>query len=306
MHDLKAIYDKIIKIVEIFFEKELNEQGNFKFYPNPPKMSDKQVITLSICSESLGIDSENYFLSNLKTDYSDYFPSSHITRYNIRRKILADKTNLLAQRIGNKMTFGENFFIVDSIPVPVCKISRAGRTKVCKENYKTACDKGYSAVNKQYYIGYKLHLVTSLNGVYKQMDITKASVHDIGYLKDIKQGTMKNCTLLADRAYLSKPIQIDLFESVQIKLETPMRINQKDFKPYPFVFKKCRKRIETIFSQLCDLPIAIGIMLKRNYAKSFVGLATRVISKIAGLTILQYINKLNNKPINNIKHALAF
>ena len=80
-----------------------------------------------------------------------------------------------------------------------------------------------------------------------------------------------------------------------------MRINQKDFKPYPFVFKKCRKRIETIFSQLCD-----QFMLKRNYAKSFVGLATRVISKIAGLTILQYINKLNNKPINNIKHALAF
>lgn len=80
-------------------------------------------------------------------------------------------------------------------------------------------------MNKQYYIGYKLHLVTSLNGVYKQMDITKASVHDIGYLNDIKYGTLKNCTLLADRGYLSKPIQIDLFESVQIKLETPMRAN---------------------------------------------------------------------------------
>lgn len=129
-HDLKAIYDKIIKIVEIFFKKELNEQGNFKFYPTPPKMSDKQVITLSICSESLGIDSKNYFLSKFKTDYSDYFPSSHITRYNKRRKTLASKTSLLAQRIGNKMSFGENFFIVDSIPVSVCKISREQRTKV--------------------------------------------------------------------------------------------------------------------------------------------------------------------------------
>ena len=47
-------------------------------------------------------------------------------------------------------------------------------------------------------------------------------------------------------------------------------------------------------------------MLKRNYAKSFIGLATRIINKIAGLTILQYINKINNKPINNIKYALAF
>jgi len=46
--------------------------------------------------------------------------------------------------------------------------------------------------------------------------------------------------------------------------------------------------------------------MKRNYAKTFVGLASRIIAKIAGLTILQYINKTNGKPINKIKHALAF
>ena len=133
------------------------------------------------------------------------------------------------------------------------------------------------------------------------MDITKASVHDVGFLNDIKYGNINNATLLADSGYLSEPYQTDLFESVQIKLKTPMRSNQKEFKPYPFIFKKCRKRIETIFSQLCD-----QFMLKRNYAKTFKGLATRIIAKLAGLTILQYINKTNNKPINNIKHALAF
>lgn len=125
------------------------------------------------------------------------------------------------------------------------------------------------------------------------MDITKASVHDVGYLKDIKHGSMKNCTLLADAGYVSNPYQLDLFESVQINLETPMRSNQKDFKPYPYIFKKSRKRIETIFSQLSD-----QFMMKRNYAKTFVGLASRIIAKMAGLTILQYINKTNGKPIN--------
>lgn len=80
-----------------------------------------------------------------------------------------------------------------------------------------------------------------------------------------------------------------------------MRSNQKDFKPYPYIFNKTRKRIETIFSQLTD-----QFMVKRNYAKTFIGLAIRIITKIAGLTLLQYINKINNKPINKIKHALAF
>jgi len=71
-------------VVEKFFINDLNEQGNFKYYRNPPKMSDKQIIALSLSSGSLGIDSENYFLSKLKTDYSNYFPDVHITRYNIR------------------------------------------------------------------------------------------------------------------------------------------------------------------------------------------------------------------------------
>jgi len=49
-----------------------------------------------------------------------------------------------------------------------------------------------------------------------------------------------------------------------ITLETPKRINQKDYKPQFCLFKKHRKRIETLFSQLCD-----QFMIRRNYAKTF-------------------------------------
>lgn len=43
-----------------------------------------------------------------------------------------------------------------------------------------------------------------------------------------------------------------------------MRSNQKGFKTYPYIFKKIRKRIETIFSQLTD-----QFMMKINYANTF-------------------------------------
>ena len=69
---------------------------------------------------------------------------------------------------------------------------------------------------------------------------------------------------------------------------------------YPYIFKKSRKRIETLFSQLCD-----QMMLKRNYAKTVDGLTTRIITKITAATCLQYMNHLNGKPINHLKHALA-
>jgi len=152
---------------------------------------------------------------------------------------------------------------LDNIPIPVCKIAREKSSKICRENYETALDKGYSAVRKSWYFGYKLHLVTSVNGVFSSMDLTKASVHDVHYLNEIKHSKLGNCTLIADKGYLSKPYQMDLFNTRQIRLKTPMRYNQHDKEPFPLVFKRARKRIETLFSQLCD-----QLMLKRNYVKT--------------------------------------
>lgn len=47
------------------------------------------------------------------------------------------------------------------------------------------------------------------------------------------------------------------------------------------------------------------MMLKRNYAKSLEGLITRLITKIAAVTILQSMNYENKKPLNHLKHAHA-
>ncbi len=103
--------------------------------------------------------------------------------------------------------------------------------------------------------------------------------------------------LLGDRGYLSQSIQLDLFNQVNIQLETPKRINQKEYKPQFFQYKKIRKRIETLFSQLCD-----QFMIRRNYAKTFLGFKTRILSKITTLTAIQYLNRfVFNRNINNLK-----
>jgi len=78
-----------------------------------------------------------------------------------------------------------------------------------------------------------------------------------------------------------------------------MRTNQKDYQKQPFIFRKVRKRIETIFSQFVD-----QFLIRRNYAKTFLGLSTRILAKITTFTLLQFINHLNNKPLNHVKHAL--
>src|SRR5690606_20014841 len=118
------------------------------------------------------------------------------------------------------------------------------------------------------FYGYKLHGVCTLSGVFHSIDITKANVHDLHYLQDVKH-QVSECVLLGDKGYLSAEQQLDLFESANIVLETPMRTNQKGYKKQPYIFRKSRKRIETLFSQLCD-----QFMIRRNYAKTFDGFKT--------------------------------
>ena len=92
--------------------------------------------------------------------------------------------------------------------------------------------------------------------------------------------------MLGDKGYLSIERQVDLFESANIKLETPMRKNQLNYKKQAYIFRKSRKRIETLFSQLCD-----QFKIRNNYAKSFDGFKTRILTKITALTTIQFLNK---------------
>ncbi len=131
-------------------------------------------------------------------------------------------------------------------------------------------------------------------------DLTKASVHDIYYLKVVKE-QISNAFLLGDKGYVSKEIQTDFFNLENIILKTPLRLNQNKYKKQPYLLRKSRKRIETLFSQLCD-----QFMICKIYAKSFDSIRTRVVSEFSAHTILRNLNKfINNRPVNLIKNALA-
>lgn len=301
MHDLKNNFDKILPIVKETLANQLDGNGNLQHYPNSPALPDTQILALSLLQETLSIDSEHWFWSKLQTDYAEEFSRlPHLSNYNRRRKRLARVTEQLARLWGQALSPYEDTFMVDSIPVPVAHIAREYSTSVCRKQFRTAPDKGYSAVLGQYFIGYKLHVVLTLDGVYHSMELTKASVHDSQYLKEIKHSGLRNCLLLADKGYLSSQGQQELFYRNGIELQTPMRRNQSGYRTWPKVFKTARRRVETVFSQLCD-----QMMLKRNYAKSFVGLRARLIAKVTSVTLLQYLNEQNDRPINHIKHALA-
>ena len=293
MSNLEASYNLILNNL-----REISGIEDFYFKPIKPKLSDIELISLIILAEFKSIDSEHQLFREIKG--FEIGPNIERSVYNRRKRKLFPFIEEIRMKMVDKLNESENYFIVDSMPLEVCKISRSFRSKICKDVDYAYPNKGFCASQNLHFYGYKLHAVCSISSVFQSFDISPESVHDIHYLQDIKL-QMSDCVLLGDKGYLSQTIQLDLFKEVNIELETPKRKNQKDYKPQFYQFKKYRKRIETLFSQLCN-----QFMIRRNYAKTFEGFKTRILAKITTLTTIQFLNKfVFDRNINNLKINLV-
>lgn len=301
MHNLETNFQKILEIAKSVFADDLNQHGNFSHYPRMPKLSDAEVIALTISAEAIGLDSENYLFLKLESDYKELYQKlPHRTNYNRRKRKLMDRIEYMSQKMSDAMTENTTTYIIDSMPLPVCRTVRSKFLRILRDEDMLP-ELGYSAIDKQYFFGFKLHVLMSENGVIVSYYLTPSNVHDVKLIKDMTVGFVNNCTVIGDKGYLVRNGQLKLFENEGINIVTPKRKNQKNQGNWSPILRYKRKRIETAFSQFCD-----QFMIKRNYAKKFSGYFSRLTVKIAAFTLLQYVNFMNNRPINRLKHALAF
>jgi hypothetical protein len=233
---------------------------------------------LALAAESSSIDSEHHLFKQLPATVAGQIDRSVFNR---RRRKLMSKIQYFRQRMVSVLAPSENYYFVDSMLLETCKFGRAKRLRIYQEVDGAEPDYVYCAVQKAYYFGYKIDAVCTPNGTIKSFEISSASTYDIHYLNDLKT-QLSSCVLVGDKGYLSRQYQDDLFDSAAIRLETPMRRNQVGFFRFRPVLRRARKRIKTLFPQLCD-----QFMIRRNYAKSFQGLSTRILSKLTALTLIQ-------------------
>lgn len=299
MRNFIANFVRILRICKDFAGNRVNEFGNIPRCGVVPKFSDLEVITLGITAEAFGFDSENLLFHRLHHECKEDLPNLISRRqFNARRKLTARLAEEIRKDVAAAIDGSEGVFCIDSKPVKVCQNARAKRCSMGRDNVDAAPDWGYCASQGLYYYGYKLHAVCGIRGVIHSYDMTAASVHDLQYLNDVRW-EYHDCMMLGDKGYLSAEVQKNLFEVAIISLEVPYRLNQKNWRPPAWAYKRFRKRIETVFSQLND-----NLMMIRNYAKQPCGLFTRTAGKIAAMTFMQYVNFINHRPIGQIKYSL--
>ena len=185
---------------------------------------------MSLTAEVESIDSEKWLFEYKLQEYRDRIPNLISRRqFNVRRKKTARLCEEIRKRLACKIDSGEDFFIVDSKLIEVCKVVKGKRCRMGRTvDFAQAPDFGFCTSQNTYYFGYKLYAICGMSGVIHSYDFSKASVHDLNYMKDVKFA-YHDGSIYGDKGYIGADVQLDLFETAHIRLEYPYRLNQKNW-----------------------------------------------------------------------------
>ena len=264
------------------------------------KLSDSEIITISIVGELLTIDSEKAFFSLLRREYIKLFPRlGDRTRFNRTKRNLHAVIKEIREYISEYIQLqSNNIRIIDSMPIPVCEFGRAHFSKC----FKGEASYGRCPSKKQTYFGFKFHALTTVDGFLTDYVITSANIDDRDTVWDLCD-KYNSISIIGDKGYVNKRLTPELKGERDINLLFLKRGNSKDNYPKEIrqLICKVRRRIETSFSQLTE-----QLNLNKVKSKSMLGFITRTSIKVLAHNISFLINKLmgNYDSIAKIKRLV--
>lgn len=289
-------YVMIDDLYQQYAPKEVKERKNIE----KVKLSDAEIITISICGELTGMDSENAWYHFVKKNYRYLFPDLCCrSKFNRKRRDLLQVTELIREKLIQFFNANDqDYYIVDSFPLEICKF---GRAHFCRNFRSDGANYGKCPSKKETYFGFKVHALITLSGFITAFDITPASTDDRDGLRDL-MSEQYDISVIGDKGYVGEQLKEDM-EAQNICLLSLKRNNSKMqwSKPFRQMIFKFRRRVETVFSQLSQ-----QLNAERVLAKTFRGLCTRLVNKILAYDLALLMNKLfySQHPLACIKHLI--
>jgi hypothetical protein len=171
-----------------------------------PVGADREVIAIELVGEPLGLDRDTRLFWHFRRYHASESPGLtrvHRTTFARQAASLWRVRKVLQHRLAERRAGVTADWLVDSLPLPVCRFGRGG---FCT-GFRGHADFGYDPVQKQAYDGFRLHLRTRRAGVILAYELA-ASAADTAVLFDLRlpPGT----TGIGDRNYWSPPVQAEL------------------------------------------------------------------------------------------------
>lgn len=279
-----AVFLIVCKQYDIIKQQFRLRRGGFA-----PALSDEEVITMEICGEYFKLECDKDMFAYFHEHYCHFFPKLTDRSLFVRQAANLWQVKALIQKrlaaVSGEMN--DPVQSIDTIPLPVCVITRAGRDRrFCGE-----ADFGYCAAKDLHYYGFKLGLRVSRAGMITHYSLLPARPHDIQFIETLLEEF--EGIAAADKGFIDEFRQSILLNRHRILVVTPPRKNMKSTLPEHLVkfCRRIRKRVETVGSQLTGRFKADHIRTHDLWHFQH-----RLIRKILAHTVCVFINLSCNRP----------
>lgn len=299
INDLKDLFTIIFVLVDDVYNEIIPSNIKNRRNISDSKLSDSEIISISIVGEAITIDSEKAWFFFVKKNFKDLFPNiGDRTRFNRTKRNLFMVIKEIQKYFSNlPMFLNDDIRIIDSMPIPVCKFARSYFNK----SFKDISSYGYCASKKETYFGLKLHALITTSGFITDFFLTSANVDDRVAVHELIE-EKQLIKIIADKGYVDETLKEQLKKEKDILLISLKRKNSKNplEKQLRNTLSKTRRRVETSFSQLAE-----QFNINKVLAKSKWGLMLRITLKILAHNILFIINNiLKNNKVAQIKQLV--
>jgi Transposase DDE domain len=303
------------------------------FLPQRPgnarrRVTDAEVITLSIAQAIMGVPSDPRFLALARRQIGHLFP--HLperTAYHKRRLRLSGQTEVLIGEFARRSAgYMDDLLLVDSTPVECARsretVKRGGSSSLA-DALANAADYGYCASHSRYFYGFRLHALFAPDGTPRALALTSPKVDEklvclqMVARSERQPGVM--VMLIGDKNFRGSEFETEL-AALDATIHRPRRKDEKrratttaastsstpalrpasqitpqprrvSSQPHELHLAPIRQRIESIFWTFKDI-----LTLERHGARTLSNLRARLCARFAALAAAVMLNHELGRP----------
>jgi hypothetical protein len=259
-----------------------------------PRLSDAELVTLSVMQALLGFTSERKWLRHAHSHLRSLFPylpqqSGYNKRLRKAGELIRHVIRLLAV---DTTLWTDDVWVVDSTPV------ECGRSRETTKRSDLAgwAQYGYCASHSRFFWGLRLHLVCTLHGLPVAFALTGAKADErttvLGMFEVEPQlvAERPGQTLIGDKNYFGAGFERRLAE-LDIRLLRPARKGESE-RAGAHLFKPLRQVIESINESFKG-----QLDLERHHGRTPGGVMVRILQRVLALTAAIWHNDHTGQPV---------
>lgn len=252
-----------------------------------PTFSDSEMLTLMVAQDFMPYAGETQYVAYIRANYQREFPQMvDQSQYNRRARALWREA-LREAWVRELGAWADKQLLLDTKPVPVVGYTRSKR----HSDFAGYASYGYCAARQMHYFGFKLVALTTLDGLPLVYDLVPANT-DERLAAECVLCQVKDCDIFADKGFIGELWQAEVRYAWRNRIWTTKRANQasQNAPAFDALLSRVRERIEATFHQLQNT----GRHLERLLAKTIHGLRTRLVTKLAALTLRYLLRRRFN------------